>query len=271
MSTVPDPTDEDFPRGGVQSIDRAVSLLRCFTPQRPELSLSALARLSGLSTSTTYRLLTALQTNGLVVQGPAHRTYRLGPLILRLAGTLRLSSSVRDTALPIMRELRDQTDETVGLHLLLPDNTRTVVDQVESHQPLRRTYTEIGESIPLHQGAPGKLLLAFLSEREQQEVLGRPLAKATPATPTDAKLVRAELAAIRQRGYSVSLGERIPGISTVAAPIVNDTRRVESCISVSGPDTRMSAERISAFATLAVDAARQIGEALGATHDAPVR
>lgn len=267
MSTVAGRTDDDSPRGGVQSIDRAVTLLRCFTAQRPELSLSALAQLSGLSTSTTYRLLSALQQNGLVRQ-TASRAYRLGPLILRLAGTLQVSSGLRDVALPIMRDLRDETDETVGLHTLLPDNTRTVVDQVESHQPLRRKYTEIGESIPLHQGAPGKLLLAFLPEAEREEVLARPLGKATSATPTDPARIRAELAAIRKRGYSISLGERVQGIRTVAAPIADDAHRVESCISVSGPESRMSEQRMKAIGAMAVDAARRIAALLGASHGA---
>ncbi|HEX5121140.1 MAG TPA: IclR family transcriptional regulator [Pseudonocardiaceae bacterium] len=265
MSTVADRAGDESPRGGVQSIDRAVSLLRCFTAQRPELSLSALAQQSGLSTSTTYRLLSSLQQNGLVRQ-TASRAYRLGPLILRLAGTLQVSSGLRDVALPIMRELRDETDETVGLHTLLPDNTRTVVDQVESHQPLRRKYTEIGESIPLHQGAPGKLLLAFLPADERDEVLARPLGKATAATPTEPARIRAELATIRRRGYSVSLGERVPGIRTVAAPITVDADRVESCISVSGPETRMSEQRLKVIGGQAVDAARRIAALLGAAH-----
>jgi IclR family acetate operon transcriptional repressor len=166
-----------------------------------------------------------------------------------------------------MRVLRDETNETVGLHTLLPDNTRTVVDQVESHQPLRRTYTEFGESIPLHMGAPGKLLLAFLPERQQETVLTRPLAKATAATQTNPDRIRAELATIRERGYSASLGERVHGIRTVAAPIFDDARKVESCISVSGPDSRMSDERMSAIAALAVNAAQQIGNLIGASHN----
>jgi IclR family transcriptional regulator, acetate operon repressor len=238
-------------------------LLRCFTTQRPELSLSALAELSGLSISTTFRLLGALQANDLVRQGPG-RAYRLGPLVLRLASTLRATTSRREVALPIMTELRDSTDETVGLHMLLPDFTRTVVDQVQSHQPLRRTYTEIGQSIPLHQGAPGKLLLSYLPDYQRDEVLARPLPKATDKTLVDPEQIRAELAAIREQGVAFSYAERVQGIRSVAAPIVDDTGRVEACISASGPEVRMTDARMAEIAQQVKDAAREIGRLLGA-------
>ena len=270
MSTVteasggqPDPLSQRS--GGVQSIDRAVLLLRCFSTQRPELSLSALAEISGLSTSTTFRLLGALQANDLVRQGPG-RAYRLGPLVLRLASTLRATTSRREVALPIMRQLRDTTDETVGLHMLLPDFTRTVVDQVQSRQPLRRTYTEIGQSIPLHQGAPGKLLLAHLPDFQRDEVLARPLSKATDKTTVDPDQIRAELETIRDQGFAVSYAERVQGIRSVAAPIIDDTDRVEACISVSGPEVRMSEARMSEMVDQVRAAALEIGRLLGATH-----
>lgn len=248
----------------VQSIDRAVLLLRCFTAQRPELSLSTIAELSGLSVSTTFRLLGALQANDLVRQGSG-RAYRLGPLVLRLASTLRATTSRREVALPVMTKLRDLTDETVGLHMLLADFTRTVVDQVQSRQQLRRTYTEIGQSIPLHQGAPGKLLLAYLPEYQREEVLARPLSKATKRTVVDPEQIRAELCVIRTQGVAMSNAERVQGIRSVAAPIADDTGRVEACISVSGPAVRMTDPLMREIAEHAKDAANEIGRTLGAT------
>ncbi|MBO0827808.1 MAG: IclR family transcriptional regulator [Streptosporangiales bacterium] len=259
-------TSPERSRSGVQSIDRAVALLRCFTPQRPRLGVSALARLTGLSTSTTFRLLAALQANGVVrqVNGPS---YELGPLLLQLADTVMSGFDLRETALPVMRALRDATDETVGLHVLLPNLTRSVVDQAESRQPLRRTYTEIGEPIPLHQGAPGKLLLAHLPERDLEEVLSRPHARATPSTPIEPDELRALLPVIRERGYSISLGERVPGIRTVAAAIRDHTGRVMASLSVSGPEIRMPEERLHEIGALTRESAGQISHLLGAADE----
>ncbi|MQA85885.1 MAG: helix-turn-helix domain-containing protein [Streptosporangiales bacterium] len=254
-------------RGGVQSIDRAVALLRCFTPGRPELSASEFARLTGLSTSTTHRLLSALQANGLVRQ-VAHRRYELGPLVLRLSHAVTARLDLRDAARPAMRRLRDLTGETVGLHVLLPNLTRAVVDQVESDQSLRRTYVGLGEPIPLNQGGPGKVLLAFLSERDREEVLARPLEAATPTTPVDPDTLRTELAAIRAQGYAISPAQRVPGINTVAVPIWDHTGRVTASISVTGPAPRLPEERLRELAAPAREAAWRVSELLGAAPEA---
>jgi IclR family transcriptional regulator, acetate operon repressor len=249
----------------VQSLDRAFAILRCFTPSQSELSLSELARLTGLSTSTTHRLLTSLKTNGALRQ-VGDRRYRLGPLVLQLTNLAIQSSGLRETALPLMRVLRDVTDETVGLHLLRSDLTRSVIEQVESRQALRRIYTEIGNpiGIPLHLGAPGKLLLAYLPERDRYEVLARPLVRATPMTLTDPDQVAATLAEIRGRGYSVSLGERVDGIRSVAAPIREHSGRVIASLSVSGPERRMPQERLHVIAAQARDCATEVSRNLGA-------
>lgn len=259
-------TDREHARAGVQSIDRAAALLRCFTSDRPELGTSELARLTGLSTSTTHRLLNALQTGGLVRQ-VADRRYGVGPLVLRLAQAAATCLDLREIARPIMRELRETTDETVGLHVLLPTLARGVIDQVESSQPLRRTYTEFGEPIPLNQGAPGKVLLAFLSDRERDEVLAGPLTGVTPNTPVDITMLRRELTTIRERGYAISLAERVPGIRTVAVPIWDHTARVTASLSITGPELRLPEVRLHELGRLACSAGRRISAGLGAPDE----
>jgi IclR family acetate operon transcriptional repressor len=258
--------DPERLRGSVQAIDRAVLLLRCFSQAEPRLSLSALARRTGLSTSTTFRILTSLQENGVLHQVPG-RMYQLGPLFLQLASIAMSEIDLPGAARPIMTELRDQTNETVGLHVLLPNLTRLVLDQVESRQPLRRTYTELGQPIALHLGAPGKVLLSSLPEADRESVLARPMNKATPATITDLTELRANLSTIVEVGYAVSLGERVAGVRTVAAPIRNQFDRVTACLSVSGPESRMSTERLAEFGKLAVSAGLRISRLLGARLD----
>lgn len=249
---------------GVQSIDRAVTILRCFGPRSPELGISEIARTTGLSTSTTHRLLASMQHNGLVRQ-VAERRYALGPLLVQLAGSGAFPASLRDAALQAMRELRDRSDETVGLHELLASNKRAVVDQAESHHALRRTYTELGEPIPLPHGAPGKAILAFVPWEVSAEVLGEPIEAVTPATITDPDELRAELERARADGFAMSFSERTPGIHTVAAPIFDNRARVVGCLSISGPEVRMPRARVE---TLSIDvkrAAWQVSEVLGAT------
>jgi IclR family transcriptional regulator, acetate operon repressor len=127
---------------GVQSIDRAAAILRCFADRPAELTLSEIARATGLTTSTVHRLLAAMQANHLVRQ-TRDRRYAPGQLLVQLVRRGAVSTTLREAARPAMVALRDEVEETVGLHSLTPGDERVVVDQVESHHPLRRTYTDL--------------------------------------------------------------------------------------------------------------------------------
>ncbi len=251
-------------RNGVQSIDRAVAILRCFDARRPTLGITDIARATGLSTTTTHRLLMALQTNRLVRQ-TADRRYGLGPLLVQLARSGALPTTLRDAALPLMTALRDEIDETVALHELLPSRERAVVDQVESHQQLRRTYTDVGVPIPLPHGAPGKAMLSVLPREQQEWWLSRPIDAVTPTTITDPGALRAHLAATRSRGWAVSLAERTPGIRAVAAPVFDHTGEVVGALGLSVPEVRMDDARVEELGRRIRDTAWGVSEALGAT------
>lgn len=254
-------------RSSVQSIDRAVQILRCFSPRAPEMGISDIARATGLSTSTTHRLLVAMQHNGLVRQ-TRQRQYALGPLLVQLARSGAFPTTLRDAAVGVMTELRALVDETVGLHELLPSLQRAVVDQVESHHALRRTYTELGVPIALVHGGPGKAILAFLSPADADSLLARPISAVTPTTITDPALLRRDLAQVREAGYALSFSERTPGIRTAAAPVFDHSGAVAGSISVSGPEGRMPTERMHALGAQVRRAAWSVSEVLGATRDA---
>ncbi|MGH2736357.1 MAG: IclR family transcriptional regulator, partial [Actinomycetota bacterium] len=207
----------------VQSFDRAVAILDAFRPDRSELGVSEIARITGLSRSTVHRLLVTLRRHELVRQLPNSTDYSLGPHVLRLAQVAFSNVNLQSAAKATMLGLRDRCDETVGLHARLGPTTRTVLDQVESSQPLRRTYTELGIPLPIHQGAPGKVLLAHSSPELQDEILAGKLEAATARTITDPVKLRAELERTRKNGYALSLEERVPGISTIAVPLFNHT------------------------------------------------
>ncbi|MGP4014848.1 IclR family transcriptional regulator [Saccharopolyspora sp. 5N708] len=253
-------------RSSVQSIDRAVAILRCFDVRRPDLGISDLARRTGLSTSTVHRLLLAMQDNGLVRQ-TADRRYALGPLVVQLARSGGIPDTLRDAAMPVLRGLRDVHEETAAVHELLPSAQRVVVEQAESHHELRRTYTEFGMPVPLPQGAPGKVLLAFLPWDQQIAVLAEPIQQITPQTITDPETLAAQLAETRVRGFAMSMSERTPGIRTVAAPIFDFSARVVGCLSISGPEMRMPLNRMEQLGPEVSAAAWSVSELLGATPE----
>jgi IclR family acetate operon transcriptional repressor len=252
-------------RNSVQSIDRAVAILRCFSGRKPELGISELARSTGLSTSTVHRLLGAMQENHLVRQTGTKR-YGLGPLLLQLANSGAMPRTLREAALPFMTDLRDEFDETIGLHELHGKH-RIVAAQVESHQELRRTYTDIGVPIRLAYGGPGKAILAVVPADERERHLATPIAPITTTTTVDPAEIERELEAARMRGYAESKGQRTVGIYAVAAPIFDHTQRVVGALGASVPDARMDAERADKIGTRVREVAWQLSTALGATAE----
>ncbi len=253
-------------RSGVQSIDRVVVILRCFDARHSELGTSEISRMTGLSTSTTHRLLLAMQANHLVRQTP-NRRWGLGPLLTQLARSGALPTTLRDAAWPFMVALRDEVDETVAVHELVGSGERVVLDQVESRQELRRTYTEIGVPIPLPHGAPGKAILSALPTATQDRWLARPIRKVTPETITDPDELRAQLAETRTHGYASSDAERTPGIRSVAAPVFDHTGAVVGAVGVSVPAIRMDDERAADIGRRTGELAQEVSRVLGATED----
>jgi DNA-binding IclR family transcriptional regulator len=255
-------TDES-PGSGVQSIDRAVLILGAFTPERPIAGVSDIARLTGMSRSTVHRLLTALSAHGLVQQLEGSPTYSLGPRLLSFAETARGHLTLDRQAEPIMTWLRDESGETVGLHVLDGTPARRTVAQVESTQALRRTYTDIGAPRPVHQGAPGKVLLAHADEALRQKVLRSKLMAADGKTVVPAATLRAELAEIRERGWAISLQERVIGVVALAVPVHDHTGRVAAALSISIPAARAGRAELEALAPVAMSAARTLSARLG--------
>jgi IclR family acetate operon transcriptional repressor len=248
----------------VQSIDRAVAILRCFDARQPEIGISDLARRTGLSTSTVHRLLVSMSDNDLVRQS-SDRRYSLGPLVIQLGRNGGIPSTFIDAALPVATAARDEVDETVGIHELLPNGQRAVVDQVESRQELRRTYTELGTPLPIAHGAPGKAMLAFMPAERREWWLAQGIDAATPSTIADPGLLRAQLAEIRERGWSYSDAERTPGIRAVAAPVFDHTGAVIGALGYSVPTVRMDPARVLQLGERIKAAAWQVSATLGAT------
>jgi len=250
--------------GGVQSVDRALSILLLFSGQRLTLGVTEISQLLGLPKGTVHRLLSSLKEKGFVVHDRATGRYRLGPSLTYL-GHLALHASqepVVVTATPIMQRLQAQFDETVTLNVVL-GHARVCLYKIESKQPVR-TVPELGRPYPLYAGASGKVLLAHLDPDQRDEVLKRAVDEAPRlGIRLDVARLREELALIRERGFAVSRRERVADSASVSAPIRDHQGRVVAGLSISAPDFRVSDERMQVFAEAVVAAARAISEALG--------
>jgi IclR family acetate operon transcriptional repressor len=245
----------------VQTIDRAVAILDAFSSEAPLLGATEIARRTGLSRSTAHRLINSLVKHDFL-RKDGNGKYALGSHLVGFATTITMAG-IADVARPLMARLRDETGETVGLHVL-QGRSRVVIEQVESHHALRRTYTEMGQLLPIHQGAPGKVLLAFARRDLQEEVLRSNLERATDQTIVDPESLRAELDAIKKRGYALSLAERVPGVHTAAAPVLDGHGLAVACLSVTGPAVRLPSRDLGKFGERCVAAANELAMRLGA-------
>jgi DNA-binding IclR family transcriptional regulator len=252
----------------IQSIVRAVKTLECFRPEEPRLSLQDLAARLGWGKSTVHRVVNTLVQSGVVIKDPNSRQYALGYKLVWLARAVALHRDLQLVALPIMRGLRDVTGETVTLSVV-SGRDRVVIQQVESPHEIR-SVEAVGLGAPLHCGASGRLLLAYLPGPELEAFLAVPLQRYTRLTLTNPRRLRDELVRIRRQGYAVSYGEYSPRVCAMAAPIRTAEGEVIACMAALGPRDRVPDSRLGALRSLLVDAARRVGDGLFDRHRSPV-
>ena len=242
--------------------ERTARVLLAFAGDDDALGVTEIARRLGLGKSTVHRALEGLVASGIVTQDPASSLYRLGPRAIELGLRAIGAADIRALALPSMFDLRDSTGETVTLSLRIA-NERTFLAQMRSRQEVRM-LVDIGTRLPLHAGAPGRVILAYLARPELDAVLAAimPLAPVTGATVTDEGALRELLAATRAAGWAVSRGERVRSASAVAAPVfARDT--VIGSIAVSGPHDRFEPADVERHAAAVVEAGRVISARMG--------
>jgi DNA-binding IclR family transcriptional regulator len=239
-----------------------VGIMDCFTSETPELGVREVARASGLTPSTAGRLMAALRDTGLLQQNPTTRLYSLGSRVLAWAGAYTSGLDIRNVALPVMVKLLNSSRETISLYTL-DGMERVCVERLES--PLTvRIVARLGRRLPLYAGSAGKAILAFLPETEIIEYLATIKLRAfTSNTYTDPAKLRSELAAIKQRGYSCSVGEWLADAAGVAAPIFGSNGAVLGAISISGPAQRFTEENMSDYGKTLVSLTHEISAAMG--------
>jgi IclR family transcriptional regulator, KDG regulon repressor len=245
-----------------QSIERAVTILDCFTLDEPMMGVRDVARKANLSSSTTGRLMAALKKLGILNQDPDTLAYMMGSKVLAWAGIYTVTSDVRALALPVMVHLQEQTHETISLYVM-EGNDRVCIERLESTETVR-IVARVGRRIPLYAGSAGKVFLAYMPEARRDEILaGIELVPMTRRTITDLDELKANLSKIKKQGFAVSKGEWVLEASGVAAPIFDQFKRITAALTISGPGQRFTEEKIHEIAVLVKPAAEKISRELG--------
>ncbi len=245
---------------GTQAVLRAVALLKAFGPDTARLTPQELSRRTSLNRSTVYRLLSALEREGLVVADGASG-YRLGAELAVLGGLALRQMDLRAVALPFLRELAKRSGETVDLEILRGADVMIVEEIPGDH--LLSASSNVGTLYPAHCTATGKLLLAHLPPQALAEFLAGQLRAPGPRTITDEVALRADLQAAVARGYATAYEELEAHLHAVGAPIFDHQGQAAAAVSISGPAARLPRRREPELARLVMEAGAQISRAMG--------
>jgi DNA-binding IclR family transcriptional regulator len=247
--------------GGVQSVDRAVSVLEMLA-RLGEAGVTDLATDIGVHKSTVSRLLAALEEHELVEQAHERGKYRLGFGILRLANAVSGQLDITQQGREICERLAVEVGETVNIAVL---RSHYAVNVEQARGPTSiGTHNWVGELTPLHATSSGKILLTSMSADARRELLTEAgLARYTEHTITAMDDLDRLLATIVRDGYAISVEELEKGLTAVAAPICDHTGTVIAALSVSGPVYRLTEDRARELAPAVVSAAASVAERMG--------
>jgi DNA-binding IclR family transcriptional regulator len=245
----------------ITALQRGLKLLCLFSESPRGLTAKQVAALSRLPVSTVHRFLANLVTAGFLnrdLEGSHHLGIACFAIGQAAAGQL----DIRRLSLPYLRELNQQTRETI--HLTVRHGLSAVyVEKLDSPEPLR-IHSRLGASVPLYCTAVGKVMLAYMPSDEQERVLSQlELKRLTPNTAGSLQELRAELFRVRKNGYASDLEEHELHIRCVAAPIWDHTGNVQSSVSITAPSLRMPVARLRQLAPLIQTAGLQISTELG--------
>jgi IclR family transcriptional regulator, KDG regulon repressor len=243
----------------VQSVERALKIMECFTLEKPYQSLGELAVQTNLSKSTVYRLLSTLAICGYIKQDEQTQKYSLGFKLFNLGAVVAGNMSLRDTALPFMKRLCSELSETIDLNIIEADQ-RVCIEMVESSEQIRN-IVKVGQRNALWIGASGKIMLAHLEENERKRIVDE--AKMLNQLPVEEEVIEKELEMIRKQGYVLSLDDRLKGSFAIASPIFDHTENLIGGLTAAGPIHRLSEDRKPFIIQQVMYTAYKISESMG--------
>ena len=252
--------DNTAKSGNVQSVERALFLLKIIARKEKPVSVAVLSELSGLNRTTVWRLLNTLEDSGFVERDDVSKSYALGynatslclNLMQQYAPLMRISR-------PYLKNLSREINEDILLAVPRFSGTLTI-DQIYSENGIHvKSY--VNEVSHIHSSSTGKMLLSYLDRQELDLLLNQPLQKVTQRTIVDPGVIRGQLAQIRADGYSYILGENNDGENGICTPILKNNFPA-AFINVCGPESRLTLDRMLSLVPVIKECSRQIGRQL---------
>ena len=247
----------------MKSLKKVFEILELYIEvPRENLSLSEMAKLTGLKISTVNRIASTLVDLGYLAQQKKRGKYSIGRNLIYFAGLLEKQNTFKSLIKPYMNRLNEETGETV--FLVNYDNDKLYfVDNIYS----RSSFNILADPTfitPLYCSSVGKVFLAEYSESELEEyIANKELKKFTSNTITDIGKLKKNLAEARKNGFAFDDEELISGVRSVASGIKDSSGKTFCCVGISGPNVRMTQSKVSEIAIILKGYTDEISREIG--------
>lgn len=247
-----EPQENSPDPGHVQSVARAVTIME-FLAANGWSGVTEVGAELGVHKSTAFRLLSTLESKGIVEQHVESGKYCLGLGLVHLANSVKHGPDITRMALPGCKWLAAQTEETVTLAIMEGEEAVTIDQIISTSTVVSRSW--LGRRTPLHCTAPGKVFLAHLSEERQSEILAGPHKRFTDQTIVEIPKLRDIVEQVRSDGFATTRDEFEEGLSAAAAPVCAADGEVMAAIGISGPSYRLNEDTLRDLALVVREAA----------------
>ncbi|WP_024821520.1 IclR family transcriptional regulator [Aminobacterium mobile] len=224
-------------------LQKAISILEDLSDRSEPAGLTEIAKATGLSKTTAYRILSTLQDSNVLLKNSRGR-YQIGPAVVKWSAAYNRRSGLLEMSRNILEGMRDYSGETI--HLFVFENGRAYyLEKLESPSPLVMR-SQVGVELPLYSTAGGKAILFALPSNQLDDYLAKNvLERRTPNTITDPDRLKELLKQYKSLGYSEEIQENEEGIRCVAAPVVDGNGYPIGAVSVSAPAYRFDDKKAS--------------------------
>jgi IclR family KDG regulon transcriptional repressor len=246
----------------VNSIDKALTILSCFSPYNQEMGTVEIGQKLGFHKATVSRILQTLTRHGFLNQNSQTKKFTLGPSVMDLARAVNqsLRTNLVPIAKPFIDDLRDKLKETVILEVLTGKNT--FMAHIAEGPQLVRLAGTIGDRLPIHAAAGAKAILAFSAPEIVKSLLDAKLQGFTKYTITDPMTLSRQLEDIRESGVAFDREEIDEGTSALGAPIFNHEQIPVAAVVVAGPSQRVTWKKDSEMVYALKETAAKISSQL---------
>jgi len=236
----------------VKSLLRALDILSALAQSDRPLTLSEIVTRTGFSRTAAYNVVTTYEIRGLV-RRDSHSRYELGWGLFELGEKVHSRSDLNDVARPVVEDLAEGTGETVLLSVLDQDSV-IYVEKAESRRSVRMVEAP-GRRLPLHESVTGMVLLAYASPALRERYMIEHKASR--------RKLEQRITEIVARGFVTSVQDLDPDLSSASVPVHGPDNQTIAALTVAGPASRLTQERVEAFLPDLLSAAATISKAIG--------